>query len=107
MRNMPQLQPAAKSILMTSSFYGYNHNQIISDGEMYDMENLSGDLFPLLTPRRKRGITSYDLEGQEPVKLIGIHGRDQLVFIRGTEIYYNFVPVQGVTVSAEASMLPK
>ena len=107
MRVLGQLTRGAKSTLITSSFYGYNHNPIISDGEMYDMENLSGDKFPTLAPRRRRGISSYDVEGQTPVPLTGIHGRDQLVFIRGTAIYYNYVPVTGVTVSADSSMLPK
>ncbi len=107
MLNMPQLRPGAQSTLMTSAFYGYNHNPIISDGEMYDMQNMSGDNYPLLSLRKKRGISSYDEEGQEPVPLTGIHGRDQLVFIRGTQVYYNFIPVSGLTVSDDAAMLPK
>jgi len=107
MLNMPQLRPGAQSTLMTSAFYGYNHNPIISDGEMYDMQNMSGDNYPLLSLRKKRGISSYDEEGQEPVQLTGIHGRDQLVFIRGTQVYYNFIPVSGLTVSDDAAMLPK
>jgi len=107
MLNMPQLRPGSQSILMTSAFYGYNHNPIISDGEMYDMQNMSGDNYPLLSLRKKRGISSYDEEGQEPVPLTGIHGRDQLVFIRGTQVYYNFIPVSGLTVSDDAAMLPK
>ena len=107
MRRMPQLQQGAKSTLMTSAFYGYNHNTIIADGEMFDMLNMSGDQYPLLTLRKKRGISSYDVEGQAAVPLNGIHGRDQLVFIRGTNVFYNFVPVSGLTVSNEAAMLPK
>ena len=107
MRSMQQLQPGAKSTMMTSSFYGYNHNEIISDGEMYDMQNMSADSFPLLSLRHKRGISSYDVEGQDSVPLNGIHGRDQLVFIRGNKVFYNFIEVQGITVSTEAAMLPK
>lgn len=107
MRNMPQLQPAAQSVLMTSQFYGYNHRSIIADGEMFDMLNMSGKDFPLLTQRDMRGITSYDVEGQQPVQLTGIHGRDQLVFIRGTDVYYNFGQVEGLTVSTSEEMLPK
>ena len=106
MRRMQQLQPGAKSTLMTSTLYGYNHNKIISDGEMYDMKNFSGDDYPLLSLRKKRGITSYDSQGDQ-VALTGIHGRDQLVFIRGTDVYYNFTPVQGLSVSTDSTMLPK
>ena len=76
MRNMPQLTQSARSIQMTSAFYGYNHNAIISNGEMFDMRNMSGDSYPVLALRKKRGVSSYDVEGQEPVKLTGIHGRD-------------------------------
>ena len=85
MRSIPMLQDGAKSIQMTSAFRGYNHNEIIADGEMYDMKNLSGDQFPLLTLRKKRGITSLDVEGQGSVPLNGIHGRDQLVFVRNKQ----------------------
>lgn len=106
MRKMPQLQPLAKSVLMTSSYYGYNHNTIISDGEMYDMKNLSGIKYPLCTQRMKRGISSYQTGPINPL-LTGIHGRDQLVEIRGTQVFYNFIQVSGLTVSTNASMIPK
>ena len=107
MRSMPQLQEGAKTTLMTSAFYGYNHNKIISDGEMYDMQNLSGDDYPLLSLRHKRGISSWDAEGQTPVPLTGIHGRDQLVFVRGMTVYYNMIPVNGISVSTDPEMCPK
>lgn len=107
MRKMPQIPEAPKQELMTTTFAGYNHKEIIADGEMFDMKNLSGDLYPALTTRKKRGITSYDVSGQDPVPLTGIHGRDQLVFIRGTQVFYNFVQVEGLSVSADSNMLPK
>ena len=87
MRKMGRLIPGQTNILMTSAFRGYNHNDIIADGEMYDMQNMSGDRYPLLGLRQKRGISSYDVAGQDPVPLTGIHGRDQLVFVRGTKVY--------------------
>ena len=37
-----------------TTFLGYNHNKVIADGEFYDMENMSSDNFPLLSPRKKR-----------------------------------------------------
>lgn len=107
MKKQPQLIPGQQSIRMTSAFRGYNHNAIIGDGEMYDMQNMSGDNYPLLSLRKKRGITSLDVEGQDPVPLTGIHGRDQLVFVRGTQVYYNMLPVSGLTVSAAEGMVPK
>jgi len=107
MVKLPQQTPSAKSIQMTSAFYGYNHNEIISDGEMYDMQNMSGDKYPVLTIRKKRGITSYDTEGSDPVPLTGIAGRDQLVFVRGSKVYYDYLEVDGLTLSTDASMIPK
>lgn len=107
MRRMEQLTPGAQSIQMTSAFRGYNHNEIIADGEMFDMQNLSGDYYPLLTLRAKRGISSYDVEGQDPVPLTGIHGRDQLVFVRGTKVFYDFAEISGLTVSDDEYMQPK
>lgn len=107
MRKMPQLQPMAQSILMTSSFYGYNNNTIIADGEMHDMRNMCIDASGLLTQRKRRGIASYDIEGEASVPLTGIHGRDQLVMVRGSQVFYNYIPVSGITVSTDASMLPK
>ena len=32
------------------SFGGYNHNLYAGDGELWDMENLTSDLAPLLAP---------------------------------------------------------
>lgn len=37
-------------------FGGYNHNLRISDSEFYEMKNMTGDDYPTLSPRRKRGI---------------------------------------------------
>lgn len=107
MRNMPQLIPQQSTVKVTSAFRGYNHNEIIADGEMFDMMNITGDKYPVMAPRRKRGISSFDVSGQEQVPLTGIHGRDQLVFIRGEDVYYNFAPVTGLAVSTNETMLPK
>ena len=107
MRKMAEVTGTEKQVIMTTTFLGYNHNEIIGDGEMFDMQNLSGDQYPTLSPRKKRGITSYDISGQAAVTLHGIHGRDQLVMIRGTEVFYNFVKVNGLSVSESSSMLPK
>lgn len=107
MRSMPTLTPQQSTVKVTSAFRGYNHNDIIADGEMFDMMNMTGEKYPVLAQRRKRGISSFDISGQDQVPLTGIHGRDQLVFIRGEDVYYNFAPVTGLAVSANETMLPK
>ena len=107
MRSMGQIPEIAKNIEMTTTFSGYNHAEVIADGEMYDTKNLGGDLYPVLGTRKKRKITSYDVSGQASVPLTAVHGRDQLVMIRGTEVFYNFTKVTGLTVSKNAGMRPK
>lgn len=97
MQALPKLGENRQSTLMTGAFLGYNHNDVIRDGEMWDMENLSGDRYPVLTQRAKRGMTFAQSTG-ESARLRGIHGRDQLVFIRGNTVFYNNDPVIGITV---------
>jgi hypothetical protein len=108
---MRQLISTRRQEKMTTAFQGYNHNEVILDGEMYDMQNMSGDEYPLATNRKKRAYTSFATTGlnDEPVDdpLTGIDGRDQLTFVVGTDVYWNFVKVDNLTVSADESMCPK
>jgi hypothetical protein len=100
---MGQIPEIQKNIRMTTSFSGYNHNEVIADGEMYWTENLSDDLYPVLTARKKRGIIEYDEERiseTDTDDLNGIHGRDKLVHIIGEKVYYGGDRVTGITVSA-------
>lgn len=41
---------------MMEVFKGYNHNPRIADGEFYDMNNMTSDLYPVLSPRPRRGL---------------------------------------------------
>ena len=41
---------------LTDSFGGYNHNYKISDGEFYDMKNLTSDYYPLMGNRAARSL---------------------------------------------------
>ena len=106
MRKMQQLTPGNRSSKHTTSFHGYNHNQILLDGEMYDMKNLSGDLYPMMTVRRKRAYTSFKV-GNVDEPLTGIDGRDQLTFCVGNDVYWNFTKVSGLSVSDASNMCPK
>ena len=104
---LPELMVGKPQNLITTVFKGYNHSPVIADGEMYDMKNLSGRSYPLLDQRPARGITSLDAEGNTPVPLNGISGRDDLILIRGEKVYYNLNEVYGISVSTDESMLPK
>lgn len=55
MAYLPELTQAHQSVLTTSTFLGYDHRPVTQDGALYDMTNLSGDAYPLLTTRRTRG----------------------------------------------------
>ena len=110
MRSMPQLPVMEQNLKMTTAFRGYNHNEVIQDGEMYETKNLSDDIYPLLTTRMRRGITSWDTAGEDPVPLTGIHGRDKLTWVKGTEVFYGFgnnSKITGISVSAAENMCPK
>ena len=107
MRAMQPIPEVQKQIRMTTSFMGYNHQDIIRDGEMYDTTNLTTDRYPSMATRKKRKIASYDVAGSASVPLTAVHGRDQLVMIRGSEVFYNSIKVTGLTVSADSGMRPK
>ena len=66
MLRLPELAAGQKQTLMTTTFLGYNHNEVIKDGEMYDMKNLSGDMYPLMTLRKKRAWTSFAANNVDP-----------------------------------------
>ena len=110
MRTMGQIPEIQKNIRMTTIFSGYDHNEVIADGEMYHTENLSDDRYPLMATRKKRGIIEYSearISETDTDGLNGIHGRDKLVYIIGEKVYYDGDRVNGISVSADESMLPK
>ena len=80
MRKMQMLQEGQKTVRMTTTFRGYNRNDIIADGEMYWTKNLSGDGYPAVRPRKKRGIT--DFSGLLS-NLTGISSLNGLIYILG------------------------
>lgn len=54
----PKLNEIPTSRRVIDVFKGYNHNLRIGTGEFYDMENMTGDFYPVLSPRapRKGGV---------------------------------------------------
>lgn len=60
----PRVADNGNSRSMISTWLGYNHNYRINNGEFYDMENLSSDNFPLMTPRAIRPrLAEGDMKG--------------------------------------------
>lgn len=50
----PEMAQVYESRNMITEFRGYNHNLRPAENEWYDMENMSGDGYPVMMPRRPR-----------------------------------------------------
>lgn len=74
----PQLAEMQTARERTDVFLGYNHNLRIADGEFYDMKNMTGDDYPVLSPRGKRGIY---LPTKDYSNFVGLIAKDTLDFI--------------------------
>jgi hypothetical protein len=61
------------------AFRGYNHNLRIPANNLYDMENLTSDLYPVLSPRGKRGIYA------RPASPQGLIAKDKLCYVDGAD----------------------
>lgn len=85
---------------MVDIFQGYNHNLRIRDGEFYDMQNMSSDNFPVLSPRGKRGLYAG------PSNALGMIEKDALCYIDGPEFVMNEYRVD-LGLSTDAYDLPK
>lgn len=71
----PKLKPAPQKRALITAFRGYEHTPSVSPGAFYDMQNLSGARYPLLSVRRRR--TEVSLLDGNPVTAInnaGGHG---------------------------------
>ena len=78
----PKLAEMQTSRERTDVFLGYNHNLRIGEGEFYDMKNMTGDDFPVLSPRGKRGIY---LPTEQYSNILGIIEKDTLAYIATRE----------------------
>ena len=74
----PTLYVKQKSRQMSDAFGGYNHNLRISDNEFFDMRNMTSDYYPVLAPRKRRGVY------KSGVSATGIIAKDGLCYVDGT-----------------------
>lgn len=77
----PTLPVSASREETVITFRGYNHNPRIGSGEFYDMENLTSDLYPLLSPRKSRGFYAAG------AGISGLTAKDQLCYTDGSAIF--------------------
>lgn len=92
MAEVPQLQvPSGIQKVVQIQFGGLAHYDAAKDGQIYDMQNITGDNYPILQPRQKRRLVS---EGQNET---AIFAHEKLVEVKGTQLLYDGVPVGTVT----------
>lgn len=75
----PQLRELPTSREMVDVFRGYNHNLRISNGEFYNMKNMTSDHYPLLSPRRKRGVYA------KPASPQALIAKEALCYVDGAD----------------------
>lgn len=73
----PFLNELPTTRTVTEAWMGYNHNLRIGEGELYDMRNLSSDRYPVLAPRKARGVYAAPDSAQ------GLIAKDALCYIDG------------------------
>lgn len=81
---LPILNEIPSSREMISAFGGYNHNIRISEGEFYDMKNLTSSEYPSLAPRKKRGKYDPDNTPDNPKALLS---KEKLYYVDGSDLY--------------------
>ena len=78
------LNANTKSRTMHRAFRGYNHRLVINDTEFFDMKNMTGDYYPILSPRRRRlHIANYSGNTN------GVFAKTKLLWVKGTSLFYN------------------
>ena len=92
----PQLKVQSTSRQMVDMFRGYNHNLRISDGEFFDMKNMTSDYYPVLSPRGKRGFFV------KPASPQGLISKDAICYVDGREFVMGEYRVDmGLSTAAE------
>lgn len=82
-RYLPNMRRPSKIRLITQSvFGGLDHREGAADGSIHDMTNMTGEHYPLLSPRRPRRIIK---RLSDPY---GIYAHDGLIWADGGELWH-------------------
>ena len=79
----PTLSEVTRYREMTSAFGGYNHQLSCKDGQFYDMQNMTSQYYPILSPREKRGYVKQMTAPQ------GILDKEDLLWVDNGKLYKN------------------
>ena len=97
----PTLQAIPSKQLWTEQFTGLDRRPRTYDGAFAAMGNKTGENWPLLSSRKKRGIVA---ELDNP---LGMMAMEKLAWIDGSTLYYDGKPTPITDLSLDDSMLPK
>ena len=106
---IPTLKQGKVSRENVTSFGGYHAGARIAEGEFAAMKNCTGDQFPLIATRRKRGVYAA------PQKCNGLLAKDNLCWVDGskfvmngyeTELHLTDSPKQLVSMGAYVIIFP-
>ncbi len=99
----PTLQEVSRYRDMTTVFGGYNHQISCSEGQFFDMKNMSSKYFPVLSPRQNRGIVRAFTNPQ------GILDKEDLWWVDDKVLYRNGVAqtLKGIFLSDGKKVLAK
>lgn len=84
----PKLYTREVTRTVTDTFGGYDHRLSAPEGAFYDMKNLTSDHYPILSPRKRRGVYAV------PEAVGGLIGKDKLCYVDGSRFVVNGYPVE-------------
>ncbi len=93
----PYMNEVSRYREMTSTFGGYNRRLSCAEGEFFDMENMTTQYYPTLSPRPKRGIVKALANPQ------GILDKEQMMWVDDGVLYADgeAVTLDGVELSKD------
>lgn len=80
---LPVINAKKDSIVPLSAFGGLNLNEVIADGEWSDTKNMTNDLYPIFSNRKKRGFVSTLTKPQ------GMIGGKYLAYVDDNKLFYD------------------
>lgn len=89
---LPKLNQIQTARAVTDAFRGYNHGLRIADGEWFDMKNITGRFYPVMSPSKARGAAAFKVS-----KPNGIIEKDALCWVDGRKLYVNGAEIAGLT----------
>lgn len=91
----PTLSEQKQSRSYIQAFKGYNHNLRINDDEFSNTKNMTCELYPILSTRKRRGTVANLAIGR------GLAAKDSLVWIDANKLFYNSYEIPGLVLNDE------